>query len=175
MSGTTRRDVIRFAALGLAGLGMGCARARPATSIAPAGRSLLDDLEHRTFRWFWDTGDPATGLVPDRWPSKSFCSIAAVGFALNAYAVGAERGWITRAQARERTLNTLRFFATAPQGEAAVGMTGHRGFFYHFIDMQRGHRFETVELSSIDTALLVAGMLFAACYYSSDHPAEAEI
>jgi len=175
LSGTTRRDVIRFAALGLAGLGTGCARALPATSSTPADRSLVDDLEHRTFRWFWDTGDPATGLVPDRWPSKSFCSIAAVGFALNAYAVGAERGWISRAQARERTLNTLRFFATAPQGEAAAGMTGHRGFFYHFIDMQRGHRFETVELSSIDTVLLLAGMLFAGSYYSSDDPAEAEI
>lgn len=173
MSGTTRRDVIRFAALGLAGLGAGCGRAQPIGSPPVGG--LLDDLERRTFDWFWDVGDDRTGLVPDRWPSKSFCSIAAVGFALNTYAIGAERGWISRAQARQRTLNTLRFFATAPQGDAASGMTGHRGFFYHFLDMERGRRFETVELSSIDTALLLAGVLFAGSYYGSDHPGEAEI
>ena len=115
------------------------------------------------------------GLVPDRWPSKSFCSIAAVGFALNAYAIGAERGWISRAQARERTLNTLRFFASAPQGTAANGMTGYRGFFYHFIDMERGSRFETTELSSIDTVLLLAGILFAGGYYDGADRSEAEI
>jgi len=174
MFGTTRRDVMRLAAFGLAGLGAGCAGGVP-ISPARAGSALLDDLEQRTFRWFWDLGNPATGLVPDRWPSKSFCSIAAVGFALNAYAIGAERGWISRAQARERTLNTLRFFASAPQGDAAAGMTGHRGFFYHFIDVERGQRFETTELSSIDTTLLLAGILFAGSYYREDHPAEAEI
>jgi hypothetical protein len=171
----TRRGVIRLASLGLVGLTAARARAwSSATGLSPRG-GLLDDLEHRTFRWFWDVGDPTTGLVPDRWPSKSFCSIAAVGFALNAYAIGAERGWITRAQARERTLKTLRFFATAPQGNAAAGMTGYRGFFYHFLDMERGRRFETVELSSIDTVLLLAGILFAGSYYSGEDPTEAEI
>lgn len=164
---------MRFAALGLAGLGVGCGHARP---VAPAAaNALLGDLEQRTFRWFWDLADPSTGLVPDRWPSKSFCSIAAVGFALNAYAIGAERGWISRAQARERTLNTLRFFASAPQGTAANGMTGYRGFFYHFIDMERGRRFETTELSSIDTVLLLAGILFAGGYYDGADRSEAEI
>jgi hypothetical protein len=171
----TRRDIISLACLGLAGLAAGCAHASNGRTRRPVGGGLLDDLEHRTFRWFWDVADPATGLVPDRWPSKSFCSIAAVGFALNAYAIGAERGWISRAQARTRTLNTLRFFATAPQGEAPAGMTGHRGFFYHFIDMERGRRFETTELSSIDTVLLLAGILFAGSYYSGEDPAEAEI
>ena len=67
--------------------------------------------------------------------------------------------------ARDRTLTTLRFFATAPQGPAASGVTGHQGFFYHFIDMETGHRFETTELSSIDTALLLGGMLFAAAIF----------
>jgi hypothetical protein len=172
MSGTTRRDVMRVAALGLAALGAGCALP---VGAAPPAIALLDDIELRTFRWFWDVGNPANGLVPDRWPAKTFCSIAAVGFALNAYAVGAERGWITRAQARQRTLRTLRFFATAPAGDAATGVTGHRGFFYHFIDMEHGHRFETVELSSIDTALLLAGILFAGSYYQADHAEEAEI
>ncbi|MFL6720491.1 MAG: glucoamylase family protein [Sphingomonas sp.] len=163
---------MKLLSLGLAGLGAGCAG--PVRG-APRASALLDDLEHRTFRWFWDVGNPANGLVPDRWPARTFCSIAAVGFALNAYAVGAERGWIARAQARDRTLATLRFFATAPQGDAPTGMSGHRGFFYHFVDMERGQRFETVELSSIDTALLLAGILFAGSYYRADHPDEAEI
>lgn len=139
------------------------------------GASVTDDLEMRTFHWFWNVGNPVNGLVPDRWPSKSFCSIAAVGFALNAYAIGAERGWVSRAAARDRTLTTLRFFAAAPQGPATSGVTGHRGFFYHFIDMSAGHRFETTELSSIDTVLLLGGMLFAAEYYDRADPAEAEI
>src|SRR5689334_24288862 len=120
--GETRREVIKLASLGLAGLAAACAHASGRAG-SPGGGGLLDDLERRTFDWFWDVGDSRTGLVPDRWPSKSFCSIAAVGFALNAYAVGAERRWISRAQARQRTLNTLRFFATAPQGDAAAGTT----------------------------------------------------
>lgn len=171
----SRRGVIKLASLGLACLAAGGSGASGESRASSSTDDLLDDLEERTFRWFWDVGDPETGLVPDRWPSKSFCSIAAVGFALNAYAIGAERGWITRAQARERTLNTLRFFARAPQGEAPVGMTGYRGFYYHFLDMQRGRRFETVELSSIDTVLLLTGMLFAGSYYTAGHPVEAEI
>jgi hypothetical protein len=172
---TTRRDVMKLAALGLVGLAAGCAGDVHAQPARPSASALLDDLEQRTFRWFWDLGNPANGLVPDRWPSKSFCSIAAVGFALNAYAIGAERVWITRGEARDRTLATLRFFANAPQGKAASGMTGYRGFFYHFIDLEHGRRFETVELSSIDTVLLLAGMLFAGSYYDRDDPAEAEI
>ena len=88
-----------------------------ASSVGRAGRPdnvtggfSINDLEHRTFQWFWDTANPANGLIPDRWPSKSFCSIAAVGFGLTAYPIGVERGWITRAQALTRTLTTLRFF-----------------------------------------------------------------
>lgn len=169
----TRRELGGLgAALSLAAIG-GCA---PTAGLASApGGFSVDDLERRTFQWFWDTGNPANGLVPDRWPSKSYCSIAAVGFALNAYAIGAERGWITRAEARDRTLTTLRFFAAAPQGPAASGVTGHRGFFYHFIDMDTGHRFETTELSSIDTVLLLGGILFAAQYYDRADSAETEI
>ena len=167
----TRRELgVSGAALGMAALS-GCATLAPRT----AGGFSIDDLEQRTFRWFWDTANPRNGLVPDRWPTKSFCSIAAVGFALNAYAIGADRGWISRAAARDRTLTTLRFFANAPQGPAAKGVTGHRGFFYHFIDMETGHRFETTELSSIDTVLLLGGVLFAAQYYDRADPAETEI
>lgn len=137
--------------------------------------ALLDDLEHRTFRWFWDTGNPANGLVPDSWPNPAFCSIAAVGFALTAYPIGVARGWISRSAARARTLATLRFFDRAPQGPAADGVTGHQGFFYHFLHMDSGLRYGDVELSSVDSTMLFLGMLFAAEYFDQDHPDEREI
>jgi hypothetical protein len=136
---------------------------------------LVEDVQHRTFRFFWDLGNPANGLVPDRWPTPSFSSIAAVGFGLTAYGVGVERQWITRDQAIDRTLATLRFFDTAPQGEAGVGMSGHRGFFYHFLDMKTGTRHGTNELSTVDTTLLIGGVLFAQSYYDRADPREAEI
>src|SRR5437764_14054515 len=70
--------------------------------------ALLDDVERRTFHYFWDLADPQTLLIPDRAPTQSFSSIAAVGFGLTAYGIGAERGYVTRVQAAERTLATLR-------------------------------------------------------------------
>jgi hypothetical protein len=136
---------------------------------------LFDDIEERTFRWFWDTGNPANGLVPDSWPDPKFASIAAIGFALTAYPIGAARGWITRAAARERTLATLRFFDRAPQGAAANGVSGYKGFFYHFLHMDSGLRYRDNELSSVDSTWLFLGMLFAAEYYDQDHPDEREI
>ena len=142
---------------------------------APKLPALFDDLEQRTFRWFWETGNPANGLVPDAWPNPEFCSVAAVGFALTAYPIGVERGWIARAAARERTLATLRFFDQAPQGDGTSGVVGFRGFFYHFLHMDSGLRFRDVELSSVDSTILFLGMLFAAEYYDQDHPDEREI
>ncbi|HEX7062144.1 MAG TPA: glucoamylase family protein [Woeseiaceae bacterium] len=137
--------------------------------------SLLEDLEERTFRFFWDTANPENGLIPDRWPSPSFSSIAAVGFALTAYPVGVERGYITREQARERTLATLSFFANAPQGPEPEGKAGYKGFFYHFLDMETGARYARSELSTVDTALLLGGVLFAQSYFAEDNPDEARI
>lgn len=136
---------------------------------------LLDDLEERTFRYFWDTTHPQTGLAPDRWPTPSFCSIAAVGFALTAYPIGAERGWISRAQARSRVLTTLSFFRDAPQGPEPAGRSGYRGFFYHFLDMRTGARFGQTELSTVDTALLAAGMLFCQSWFDGADAEEAQI
>jgi hypothetical protein len=130
----------------------------PAAAPAPlepaAAEAFLDELEERTFRYFWDLADPGTGLVPDRWPTESFASIAATGFGLTAYPIGVERGWVSRAEARDRVLTALRFFWGAPQGPEAAGIAGHRGFFYHFLDAAGGRRFETVEQSTIDTTLL---------------------
>ena len=89
--------------------------------------AFLDTLQQRTFQWFWDTTDPRTGLTPDRWPARTFSSVAAIGFALTAYPIGAERGYVTRAAAAERTLSTLRFLWQLPQGETATGRRGIQG------------------------------------------------
>lgn len=134
---------------------------------------FLRDLEHRTFRYFWDLANPANGLVPDRWPTPGPCSIAALGFALTAYPLGVERGWITRAAARQRTLVTLRFMAGLPMGEAPDGVAGYRGFFYHFLDMRSGLRHAKCELSTVDTGLFHMGVLFAAAWF--DQEGEGEI
>jgi hypothetical protein len=163
----------------LAGLAAGFAapawaqtgRAGRVTAVDPE----ITELQRRTFDWFVHVTDRERGLTPDRWPTQSFCSVAAVGFALTCWPVGVERGWMTRAEARTRTLNTIRFFHDAPQGPEPTGVIGHKGFFYHFLDMETGTRFGQVELSTIDTSLLVAGMLFAARYFNRDHAEEAEI
>jgi len=136
---------------------------------------FLHDVQTRTFRFFWETTNVANGLVPDRWPTPSFSSVAAVGFGLTAYLVGVERGWTTRAAARDRVLTTLRFFWNAPHNEQATQVTGYRGFYYHFLDMQTGHRFQQVELSTIDTGLLLMGVLAAQEYFDDPDPTESEI
>lgn len=170
-----RRALMRASAYALPAsmLGEGAfAGAVPGRPVLPP---LFAEIEQRTFRFFWERANPANGLVPDRWPSSSPSSIAAIGFALTAYPIGIERGWITRAAGAERTLITLRFLAGLPMGEGAHGIAGYRGFFYHFLDMHTGLRAWRCELSTVDTTLLHLGMLFAAGWFSGDYPAEREI
>jgi hypothetical protein len=148
---------------------VGCRRS---AAVAAAGLSqgsretaFIDTLEARTFGYFWELSDPRTGLTPDRFPTKSFVSVSATGFALTAYPIGVERGYITREAARRRVLDTLRFFWTAPQDTSVAGATGYKGFYYHFLDPVTGLRFRDVELSTQDTALLLAGVLFCQSYF----------
>ncbi|MBY5350082.1 glucoamylase family protein [Rhizobium leguminosarum] len=137
--------------------------------------ALVDRLQHSAFNYFLKYTNPENGLVADTSIGGVPCSIAAVGFALSSYPVGVERLWISREEAAERTVNTLRFFAEARQGEERHA-TGHRGFFYHFLHMDTGHRAWNSELSTIDTALLVAGILTAAQYFNrQDDETETEI
>ena len=147
--------------------------AERAPPLAPP--SVLEDLKQRSFRFFWETTDARTGLAPDRWPSPSVASIAAVGFALTSYPIGVARGWITREQARARALTTLRFFHQAPQGPEATGTSGHKGFFYHFLDMATGTRVGQCELSTIDTALLLAGALHCQSFFDGADAEETQI
>ena len=167
-----RREILKGSALVLAGTALPGARLRPASTPLP---SFYEEIEQRTFRWFWNTANRKNGLVPDRWPTPSFSSIASVGFALPAYAIGVERGWCSRAEARDLTLTTLRFFWNAPQGPEPTGTSGYKGFFYHFLDMETGARFRDVELSSVDTTILLMGVLFAGQYFDRNNPAEREI
>lgn len=175
------------------GCGESADREREAPGAAPAPRvapppagthavftdattgAFLDTLEARTFRFFWERSDEHTGLTPDRWPTRSFASVSATGFALTAYPIGIERGYVSRAAARDRVLKTLRFFWTAPQDSSRTGVIGYKGFFYHFLHLHDGTRFENVELSTVDTALFLAGALFCQSYFDSADPAEAEI
>ena len=162
--------------VGATAFGLSACASFPASQTTADGADPeVHELQQRTFQWFWDVTNAENGLVPDRWPTPSFASIAAVGFALTCWPVGVERGWINRAQARERTLTTVRFFHDLPQGPDPTGMGGYRGFFYHFLDMETGHRFGTTELSTVDTALLMGGMLFAARYFDGRNGDEREI
>jgi hypothetical protein len=162
---------------------LGCARSASvpvsetpaAARLSPRQLAFLDTLETNTFKWFWERTNASNGLTPDRWPTKSFSSVAAIGFALTAYPIGVERGYVTRSQAADRVLTTLRFMYRAPQGPQATGVTGYKGFFYHFLDMDTGHRFETVELSTIDTSLFLAGALFCQSYFTGNTAVEASI
>jgi hypothetical protein len=160
-----------------------CALAAPPkfSQLPKAQQRAVDDLEKRTFEFFRDSANTRNGLVPDHWPDDHvgdyFSSIAAVGFGLTAYGVGIERGWISRGEAVKRTLATLRFFHDAPQSEAADA-TGNHGFYYHFLDMQSGQRYHAQhwdELSTIDTTLLLGGVLFAQGYFDHNTRDEKEI
>lgn len=150
--------------------------ARPAARERPTITPLVNELQKRTFRWFWDhTQD--NGLIPDRFPyQEPFSSIAGMGFAFTAYAVGAEQGWVTREQARDRTLKALRYLRGLPMGPSIGDDAGYHGFYYHFLDLSSGLRYARwVEVSSVDTTLLLGGVLFAQSYYDRDDSAETEI
>ena len=134
----------------------------------------LERLQCESFNYFLHETNPANGLVRDKSAADWPASIAATGLALAAYPVGVERGFMTRAGAVERTLATLRFFWNSPQGPEPDA-TGYHGFYYHFLDMQTGRRAWKCELSTVDSAFLLAGALTAGIYFDADTADEREI
>lgn len=138
------------------------------------GDEELHTLQRNTFNYFWEEASPSNGLLADNTSGHAPASIAAVGHALASYTVGVERGWVTRAEGVGRTLATLRFFENSPQG-TGPDATGHKGFYYHFLDMQTGRRAWECELSTIDTTILLAGALTAAAYFDRDTKEEREV
>lgn len=139
-----------------------------------ADDAMLDALQRAAFDYFLQHTNPHNGLVADTTRAGSPSSIAVVGFALSAYPVAVERGWIERDIAVQRCLAALRFFWASNQNGSADA-NGHRGFYFHFLDMHSGARMWQSELSLIDTAFLLAGMLTAAAYFTADNKCEVEL
>jgi hypothetical protein len=142
---------------------------QPRAKLSASDQAFLDDLSHRSFRYFWEQADPETGLVLDRSkvdgsPSdeshRYVASIAATGFGLTGICIAAERNWIKPEEARERVRATLRFFADSA--------THKEGWFYHWMDSRTGERVWRSEISSIDTTLLLGGVLTARAYFRND-------
>ena len=134
----------------------------------------LEKLQRETFGYFLHETNPANGLVIDKTAADWPASIAATGLALACYPVSVERGFMPRAAAVERTLATLRFFWNSPQGPEPDA-TGYQGFYYHFLDMQTGRRAWQCELSTVDSAFLLAGALTAGIYFDANTADESEI
>jgi hypothetical protein len=138
------------------------------------GNEVMEALQRATFDYFIYESNPPNGLIVDKTHAGAPASIAAVGLALSSYPVGVERGFITRAQAIQRTLLTLRFFHNSVQSTDPEA-TGYKGFYYHFLDMKSGQRVWKCELSTVDTAFLLMGMLIAAAYFTDGTADEREI
>ena len=136
--------------------------------------ALLDALERAAFDYFAAPSGTIAALPPDNSRAGAPISIAVVGFGLSCYPVAVERGFMTRADARARTLAALRFFADSDQSGAPAA-TGYKGFYYHFLDRMSGARVWRSELSMIDTALLIAGALVVREYFAEDDADERAI
>lgn len=132
---------------------------------------LLRDAAYGAFRFYHDYADPRTGLIPDRSDRAAPYTIAGTGFALAAECIGAERGWVTRAEAAARVRTALRYLASAPMGPEESGAIGHRGLYYHFLGPD-GLRSPGSELSTIDTALALWGVLCAEGWFDREDEAD---
>ncbi len=128
---------------------------------------MLQHLQCASFDYFRNEVNLQNGLIADKTKPGSPSSIAAIGLGLSVYIVAVERGYLSRTEAVERTLTLLRFLASSPQGPEADA-TGYKGFYYHFLDMQTGRRAWQCELSTVDTAILMAGILTVASYFESE-------
>ena len=132
-------------------------RAVTASPFSPGDDALLEELEHANFLYFWEQADPHTGMIRDRCnvikpdPTNLLGSTAATGFGLTAICIGRQRGFVSQAEVEERVLNTLRFFWDV--------MPQHRGFFYHWANIATGERLWDSEISSVDTSMLLCGIL----------------
>jgi hypothetical protein len=172
--GVSRRELLRqMGGMGLAGLLAGgnalplladatksgensTTPSTPSSSLSIEDDALLNEIEQRGFQYFWDQAGPETGLVRDRCnvlknDNTIVASIAATGFGLTALCIAEQRGFVTVSDARDRVLATLRFLWKK--------MPTHRGFFYHFADINTGERVWDSEVSSVDTSILLCGIL----------------
>lgn len=167
---------VRFVLATALALTLGSAPAlAPQAALAQDTEALLDTLQHTGVLYFWNEANPTNGLIKDRDTPGSVSSIASTGFGLSALCIGVDRGWLPRPAVRQRVLTTLETFWNGPQGTAASGMIGYRGLFYHWLDMNTATRTWDSELSTIDTALLMAGILDARQYFTGTDAEETQI
>ena len=132
-------------------------------------------LKQKTFDYFWKLASTTNYQIPDRYPTLTFSSIAATGFGLSSYIAGVEYKFVSREKAAERVVNTLEYLWKLPQGDAKTNVSGYKGFFYHFLNLHDATRFKDVELSSIDTGLLMAGVLSVQSYFDQPEATEKRI
>lgn len=133
--------------------------------FTPEEDSLLNDLEHANFLFFWEQGNQLTGLVKDRANVRradhsTLASIAATGFGLTALCIGQKRGFVSYGDARDRVASTLRSLAN--------WQPNHRGFFYHWVNINTGERLLNSEVSSVDTAILLCGVLTCRAHFHDE-------
>jgi hypothetical protein len=179
----TRRELVKLAA-GVPLLGFGAfpflrrpqrhtAKPAPAASepspFYQVDEAFLEELGNANFRYFWEQANPDTGIVRDRCnaikPDKSdLGSIAATGFGLTALCIGEKRGYVSHVEARARALNTMRFLWKR--------LPNHRGFFYHWANLGTGERLWDSEVSSVDTAILLCGILTCREYFQHSEISE---
>src|SRR6202041_2749602 len=135
---------------------------------------MLDNLRRAIVDYYLKEANLRNGLIADRTQPGSPSSIAAVGMGLSVYIVAVERNILPRADAVDRTLALLRFLHSSPQGPEPTA-TGYKGFYYHFLDMQTGLRAVECELSTVATAIMMAGLLTGAAYFTGDNEKEIEL
>ena len=143
-------------------------------NVTPEEELMLDSIQQKTFLFFLNEHHPVWGIVKDRTAVWAPASIASTGFGIPCFAVGVERKWITREQAAQITLKMLNFFDNSVQS-ADTNATGYNGFYYHFLAMDTGTRTWNCELSSVDTGLLMMGIIFARNYYHLDNEVESQV
>lgn len=132
--------------------------------LSTEDQEFLDKVQRKAFDYFWDGFDPVTGLIGDKARGRR-TSIANSGFGLSAYCIGVERGWVTRQEAYDRVHTTLNSYFKDPDDENDLCVEGMYGLFYHFINVDTGKRHRRSEVSTIDSAILMAGILHVMTYF----------
>lgn len=135
------------------------------TSLSPEDDQFLDTLERANFLFFWEQANPETGLIKDRCNVRAndtsiAASIASSGFGLTAICIAEKRGYISHADARLRVVRSLAFLWHK--------LPTHRGFYFHFANLNTGERVWDSEVSSVDTAILLCGVLMCRQHFEHD-------
>jgi hypothetical protein len=169
--GLSGRLIALAPALGSLSLLQSCGGGSSSVTPPPPGgytgtdAQLMDEIENAAFQFFWNQANPQTGLIKDRAnaigsDNYTVSSIASVGFGLTALCIADSRGYMSSATIRDRVLTTLNTLLNTADS--------YEGFFYHFLDMSTAKRAWTSELSNIDTAILLCGVLTARQHFASD-------